>query len=697
MADNLEVTFAKLVSNTQKEKIPMLMEKQLGFQILDRNDEGTRAVGITAFLVNDVPLYIPAFFLEGKLAGLDLMYVKNNDIFVPARDSWISVFEKQGPSALGKNIDYNDTEMKIVPPKPPSAVRTYSATSFTKSAGEATGLMSKDEFNRMMRPAADQEFDFLSSFLTMSKTAAEVFINTVTTDPEFGNAYFKFYTAGNLRALAETVSKSAIEKQARTEQAISVEVIKPTTPGSVDSLNDGQKRQLIRNGMFIRDDRKQLSKVFTTRMEPTVNQNPSGSGLYDVLLSDGTYKTMLAFQLSDVDCTDRNDVMSPARYPADATLRRKMAVVDAENPREYFEFPVADILVRQPSAEGINKFKSSQGGTKVSIKSLAALRDKKTDGGMGSYWDLLITNGFGPVYQVCGEVKPANDNVIRIGKYDIEVVDDGKLSRIGDRIIVPKGAIYFLRASFKVDKPSLGNLDTLWRDIVKQASLESMDVTFDHGKYQIRVGNQFKCNLDKVAAAEYMAKELGIFGGQVMLMLKEASRARKSEYMLKLAAPYDISVYQGKAPEIMNGPRGKQEPAVRLHVAEVGGRKAPMLPKDVVQTATKASEKGVKEVFETSVIKSLLNIADVSELRKDFLVDMIKGMDKVGRTLFIFYWHRDAFEERYGKEDLKKLEETLKSVFVEIGDLILFLKEKTNASDSADNLFGALSESMASE
>jgi hypothetical protein len=120
-----------------------------------------------------------------------------------------------------------------------------------------------------------------------------------------------------------------------------------------------------------------------------------------------------------------------------------------------------------------------------------------------------------------------------------------------------------------------------------------------------------------------------------------------------------------------------------------------MLPGQVVEKATRAASAGIREVFDASVLAGLVEISDISELRKDYLKDMITGMDKVGRMLFIFYWHRDSFEDRYGRDDLQKLEDTLKNVFTSTGDLVLFLKNKTaNSPESTESLFGALSEDV---
>jgi hypothetical protein len=55
----------------------------------------------------------------------------------------------------------------------------------------------------------------------------------------------------------------------------------------------------------------------------------------------------------------------------------------------------------------------------------------------------------------------------------------------------------------------------------------------------------------------------------------------------------------------------------------------------------------------------------------------------------MLYWHRDRFAERYGKHDLPELESGLKNAFETLGDLYLFLKEKSTGglSLSLTNLY----------
>ena len=58
------------------------------------------------------------------------------------------------------------------------------------------------------------------------------------------------------------------------------------------------------------------------------------------------------------------------------------------------------------------------------------------------------------------------------------------------------------------------------------------------------------------------------------------------------------------------------------------------------------------------------------------LGDLMDGLTN-WRILFSFYWHKDKFEDRYGKKDIPELEDNLRNSFEQLGDLLLFLKQKT--------------------
>jgi hypothetical protein len=90
-----------------------------------------------------------------------------------------------------------------------------------------------------------------------------------------------------------------------------------------------------------------------------------------------------------------------------------------------------------------------------------------------------------------------------------------------------------------------------------------------------------------------------------------------------------------------------------------------------------AAQTGQKEVFDTSMIGTLIKSVRDDTMVDRHLGDLMGGLDKIGRILFSFYWHKDKFEDRYGKKDIPELEDNLRNSFEQLGDLLLFLKQKT--------------------
>lgn len=90
-----------------------------------------------------------------------------------------------------------------------------------------------------------------------------------------------------------------------------------------------------------------------------------------------------------------------------------------------------------------------------------------------------------------------------------------------------------------------------------------------------------------------------------------------------------------------------------------------------------AAQTGQREVFDTAMIGSMLKAVRDDTMIDRYLPDLIKGVDRLGRILFMFYWHQDKFADRYGKQDMPELEDSLRNAFEMIGDVVLFLKQKT--------------------
>jgi hypothetical protein len=103
-----------------------------------------------------------------------------------------------------------------------------------------------------------------------------------------------------------------------------------------------------------------------------------------------------------------------------------------------------------------------------------------------------------------------------------------------------------------------------------------------------------------------------------------------------------------------------------------------------MMTARRAAQTGQKEVFDTAMLGSLLKVLRQDNMVDRYMGDLMKGMDRLGRILFLYYWHGEAFEDRYGKQDMPELEDGLRNAFEGIGDIVLVLKRKAISPHMSD-------------
>ena len=77
------------------------------------------------------------------------------------------------------------------------------------------------------------------------------------------------------------------------------------------------------------------------------------------------------------------------------------------------------------------------------------------------------------------------------------------------------------------------------------------------------------------------------------------------------------------------------------------------------------------------MLSGLLKSVSQDSMGDRYLLDLMKGLDRLGRILFLFYWHGEEFAERYSSEIQPELEDGLHNAFQAMGDILLTLKKKT--------------------
>lgn len=85
----------------------------LGFEIVSKNEENTRLVGVFAFRVSGEILLAPVFYLNGQIKGQDLLYRKGVNRFVPNTDKWVSYLKSRGEDEEGRPVDRKALDARI--------------------------------------------------------------------------------------------------------------------------------------------------------------------------------------------------------------------------------------------------------------------------------------------------------------------------------------------------------------------------------------------------------------------------------------------------------------------------------------------------------------------------------------------------------------------------------------------------------
>ena len=66
--------FSNLAFQFLADRAPALMKYILGFEVVDRTENGTRAVGIFGFKIDGNYYYVPAFFMNSQVKGVNSIW-----------------------------------------------------------------------------------------------------------------------------------------------------------------------------------------------------------------------------------------------------------------------------------------------------------------------------------------------------------------------------------------------------------------------------------------------------------------------------------------------------------------------------------------------------------------------------------------------------------------------------------------------
>ncbi len=724
MPDNelqFERAFGELAFAAVRDAIPILMRYMIGFQLVEKSEDDTSAIGVFGFDVNGTNFQIPIFFLNGKIKGKEGAYVADQDLFVPLTEEWVTYYINKKPEELGELIE------KIKRPR----YHKIDLTSFTESPlgagigkqssmcefdGDRKSLNGKLLFGKpfdispvleaSLRPVDSEGFSKAAEMFDLNnivKKNGVGILNKVASlmraDPRIKDAISRFYDGPTLLKNAgikseppkgvikpypdsylhkngftrglwnHYIDKYASESQLpyndTTRKFLGMTKLQSLTPetardnlellklpplpkkaadngnvefyrydtGYTQGLSDDDKERLFNKGWFVKDARAKTSDVFSSGAVDNI-VNPSSSCRFNVL-KGGKLKKALVFD------TGGNWYV----VYKDGDIER---YDDNKKIFGYFDLLSTTDLEKFPKA-----------------KKLAGSKNTGNPEGCGYPFQYLLIHG-GRTLEVHG-VTDEGDGVFSASlgpdykPVSIILQKEAKSIQIYNAVIIlpHEARIVDISKARYTTAPTASSYD-----IIKGARLTPAVLYKKGDRYFTSINGDKRQGLSEVDMASYLVVEQGISKEAADIVLDSIGETPKP-FFIKYAADVETN----------------EEGTLFDDVAEIHQEEDEVEPAEVqdrsrIHDMYQASQKGEKEILDLAMLPTLVKKMHIDDDISEWLKNILIGMDRTGRMLFMFYWHNDKFVDKHGDGEMDELEDMLRNVFRSTGDMVLFLLQK---------------------
>lgn len=723
-----ERSFSNIAHSYLKDKAPSLSPYEIGFQMLNRNQEGDQAQGIMSFKVGNQLLSVPLFFQNGQLKGHEALYLHDTDQLVPFKENWVNDILNKRPRSIGRSVDRGLLSKEIsnpnldqfrFPPKYASMV----------ADGMAPGVAAMASFMTNDPPAPLQ--NTLRSFLVQGGTPmVQKLASLLMGQPELAEVLAsKFNVLEDMKYAHKILSEGILKESAsscftmgasgkkkkyvpvahRNQNSesglLSMTPETPEPPAHVepkvaaleiitDFNPDGdytarEREFWMRDGVIFRDKRAEEDVTNAYRVEETLKlKSPSESGIYSVLMRGGSFKKCLILN-GMLKCHPSQCLVVDLDTKNWTVLKSEKIFID-ESKYLADGYKYDEWLKSLPEATSLE----GRGAIYVLIDGNRKTTPFRIEKSIGGRTYSVYSRGYG--YHNPRGYDDWDDDMDEVQFTDYQ----GALKFLGGTAMVPKGTkLLTLRAAeperddgdgdenpyyslYPEEDPPVGSPVDLNRAIF---SLPSVKVASLGGEVQID-----EKSMSPLSALIYLVKEAGLRVSDAKTMIKEADRKQVVRFILDKKADASLN-YSGGAPAFPSDPQmgaygnsniPMQVPMMQEQAVQMPNLYQPQDPTSALDPQTlstiqNAVQTGQKDVVDSAMIGSLLKTQSPDKLFDDNIPDMMKGLNRQGHLLLGLYAHPDKYKDRFGDRDLPEFEENLRQAFDQNGDLILFLKKKT--------------------
>lgn len=694
---------------------------RIGFEIVFKNDDNSRMVGIFVFRVSKTMFYAPVFFINGSIKGTDLFYRCTEKKFVPLVAGWVNYLLSMSNQPEGQGVPIGDrsqypNQMSLrqmaMPPGYSSMGSSFKFASASEMDITREDLVAAVE--HMKEAMVNQRVyrDVITECLGhggMAKMA-----DAAEKNFDFANAMF---VSLHEEDLAPSFDGSV--KQATTETVLTLHRGVVGHPGVKQASADDLKRDYA-----FTDHRKDAEvNLAVYDVNPNHLSSYERPGVYQAWKADGsTQKLVIANQDEKNLLDDRGTQWSQVSscYPGGNPVQT-LVVVDLEtkNSKEVCNTASNPLLA--------NLVSEIQDDTSA-----------KAAPESGHAYRLLLNGCLTRPFYVT-DVSGADGGLKTVhacwhnpkdpsGKFTIKLNPEIDHFVSGENIVGKQGR--FIEVSFKkpgesaegcpvsdyLQYPSevtLGNPKAL-EEFVRRHEYKAASVCFDDrsSNWITRVeGEKAQVHQSRAHAVATLMTKCAVRQNTAEELLEKASSERRTQEffhvpLTKLATNLRMPPLPLYDQEMDEEQMALQEPHTTYSMLEAD-RQPPMDPPhrlgdhyrgegntmngtgSLLETGSPmelfqaSQEHNMPNLFEHGAVGSLVKTYDSIALLDRYIPKMEDALDVLGRTLFLFYWKPEDFSAAYGSDDLSSLENQLLSCFKSLGDLTLELLQKSRSAQMA--------------
>lgn len=314
--NQLEQDFARLAYMFVQDRAPGLMKYLLGFEVVNREEDGSKAVGIFGFKVGKDYYYVPAFFLNNQIKGVDMLLAKRTNTFVPLQEDWINFIVNRQTIELGGGTDTDKVQRDFespnfrfvsIPPTGPGGKIAEAKDGVQEDLNPWTLKQAWAVMQAQLQDLLEKEAEFqdalagavcamtgqpLEKYASDQSTvlkqwlekcggpqAMSSFLTTLTSNAKFANAALTCYPDVAALYVHEFDARAVPQKRAAQISVVT----------EINEYENGEtKHRLVRDGFAIKDTRPEAEKSEAYDVDYERHfSNPSTSGTYQVLLAGG--------------------------------------------------------------------------------------------------------------------------------------------------------------------------------------------------------------------------------------------------------------------------------------------------------------------------------------------------------------------------------------------------------------------------